>query len=379
MWFEPLLISANYFSSHTYAEQLHKIFIRTLLVIFCQLLEFFGQVMYPANLSSAANILWNLLELYGRDPEEIFKRAGLDSALIRKPGSRYSEKRLENAWEMAADVISDPCFGLKAGGVWHPSYFGALGYAMLTSDTLKRAFERMERFQAVVTGRKVVKVSEDSGGFHVELLYGRAEKRLFARIDAMFSVLLAICRLNLHRDIFPDCVQVQHDRPGCAGAYHELFGPDVRFGSRRNVFTLSHDLAREPLKGADRQLSLMHDEVMSTYIRSLEKHDFLPKLKRAIARRLPSGGVKDTEIAAALNLSPRQMYRKLKALGTTFHAVLSDVRYEIAKENFSSSNYSVTEIAFLLGFAEASSFSRAFKRWSGMSPVQYRQKYVKIS
>ena len=96
------------------------------------------------------------------------------------------------------------------------------------------------------------------------------------------------------------------------------------------------------------------------------------KVKAIIVDQLPSGNVTDESVARTLYMSSRKLQRQLQNAGTTFNTLLNEIRKDLAQKYLREQDTSMTEIAFLLGFSESSAFSRAFKRWMGVSPTQYR-------
>jgi AraC-like DNA-binding protein len=111
---------------------------------------------------------------------------------------------------------------------------------------------------------------------------------------------------------------------------------------------------------------------MVEYLAQLDDDNIIERIKAAIIDQLPSGQVTDSSIADALYLSRRTFHRRLLQQNTTFRAILNEVRQKLASQYITDSSLSLNEISFLLGFAEISSFSRAFKRWTGTSPSAFR-------
>jgi AraC-like DNA-binding protein len=89
--------------------------------------------------------------------------------------------------------------------------------------------------------------------------------------------------------------------------------------------------------------------------------------------QLSSGRVTEDSVAASLNMSPRTLYNNLRKHGTAFRELILELRKDLAQRYLSEPGYSLTEISFMLGFSDSSSFSRAFKSWFGMSPSRYRE------
>ena len=328
------------------------------------------------NLASIAHVLWKLLEYHEVDPMPVFREARLDPERMKKPGARFRVQLIERAWNLANTRITDPCFGLKAAEVWHPSDFGALGYAMLASDTLKTAFYRMERYHKVIVGWKFVSISESGDGFTLSFSPGPSSYRVFARTDAMMSVLLEICRKNLGRDISPKLVTFRHERPSCSREYDRLFACPVRFAWETDSLVLPFDVASRPLPGANQDFLLASEEIIWNYLAQMEGNNVVQKVKKIIVSQLPSGNVTDETVAYELFTSSRSLQRKLSAQGTSFRRLLDDVRFHMARKYLLKRDADMAEITFLLGFSSQSSFSRAFKRWSGISPREFARKHA---
>jgi AraC-like DNA-binding protein len=112
---------------------------------------------------------------------------------------------------------------------------------------------------------------------------------------------------------------------------------------------------------------------MIEYLAELDQDHITQKVKAIIIDHLPSGNVTDEGVARALHMSSRKLQRQLQSAGTTFNTLLNEIRQDLAKQYVRDQDISMTEIAFLLGFSESSAFSRAFKRWTGVSPSAYRK------
>ncbi|WP_221895433.1 helix-turn-helix transcriptional regulator [Bathymodiolus japonicus methanotrophic gill symbiont] len=111
---------------------------------------------------------------------------------------------------------------------------------------------------------------------------------------------------------------------------------------------------------------------MINYLAKLDEDNIVDRVKAVIIEQLPSGGLTDSTVDDALYMSNRTFHRRLQQSETTFRVVLNDLRHELADKYIKDSSLNLNEISFLLGFSELSSFSRAFKRWTGISPRAYR-------
>ncbi len=125
--------------------------------------------------------------------------------------------------------------------------------------------------------------------------------------------------------------------------------------------------------GDNPQLARLNDQIMIRYLAELDQGNIINRVKAAVVDQMPSGNVTDQAIAKALHMGVRALQRKLQDAGTTFKTLLDGTRRELACQYIRDSRLNLNEISFLLGFAEVSSFSRAFKRWTGESPSVFRQ------
>jgi len=324
-------------------------------------------------LLAPATILWKLLESYGHDPEPLFRRQGITPEMMRDPGARASRVVGDNLWMEVARLIDDPCFGLRAGELWHPSHLGALGYAWLASGTLREALNRLERYLHVLSKIIVLQLEPAQDRLNVYLSYKPTSIYIPARADQFFAIIMSMCRINLSQELNPVAVQFTHAAPPCAGEFFAYFKAPVTFSAEKNCLALPIDQVDVPLKGYNPEVVRMHDEIIVRHIAQLNKEDIVQRVKGVILDILPSGDVSDDKVARKVNMSVRSLQRSLKKKETTFGTLLDNVRRELAEDYVRDPNMALTEIAFILGFSEQSAFSRAFKRWTGSAPGKFRQ------
>ena len=327
-------------------------------------------MMHGTNNASLMVMMWNVLESYGIDPEPLFWEMAMDPELMKQSGGRYRLTKINNLWRKASEVIGDPCFGLKIAEMWHPSNLGALGYAMLTSKTLRTALERMDRYHRVITDEQPVKFDETEAGLTVSLVFSHD---IPERNDAVLALIMSICRLNYITDLEPVSVTFTHPMPSCSARFFEYFQAPVIFEASANSLTLPIAAVDKNLPGSHPQLAELNDQVMIEYLAKLDHDNITHKVKAVIIDMLPSGNVTDENVARELYMSSRTLQRHLQREDTTYTTLLNEIRQDLAEQYLTEQNISLTEIAFLLGFSESSAFSRAFKRWIGVSSSEYRK------
>jgi AraC-like DNA-binding protein len=315
---------------------------------------------------------WKLIESYGKDPDPIFRKLYLDPKLAENPNARIPYAKIEAFWLEIIALIDDPGIGLKAAELWHPSSSGSLGYAWLASSSLRTAFVRLVRYLRVVTEGMQCRIEEKNGEFALIHAFHKDSLNIPQHADAVLATITSLCRINYGQSLQPVAVSFTHPEPADSGAYFAFFRCPVYFNTADNRIILSQDAVNKRLPSSNPLLAQLHDQIMVEYMAQLDDDNIIERIKAAIIDQLPSGQVTDSSIADALYLSRRTFHRRLLQQNTTFRAILNEVRQKLASQYITDSSLSLNEISFLLGFAEISSFSRAFKRWTGTSPSAFR-------
>ena len=128
----------------------------------------------------------------------------------------------------------------------------------------------------------------------------------------------------------------------------------------------------EKLHGANPELALQNDEVVIQYLQEIDKTDIVNVVRGLVIKNLSSGTLSKTSIASQLHMSPRNLQFKLAAQGTSYQEILDITRKELALAYIEQRRLAITEIAYLLGFTDSANFTRAFRRWTGKSPSEFR-------
>ena len=218
-----------------------------------------------------------------------------------------------------------------------------------------------------------MKLDETEEGLRLTLVMSDRNVDKSEQNDAALAVTLSMCRVNYIEDLAPVSVTLIHPMPSCSARFFEYFRSPILFEAATYSFTLPLDAVDKILPGSNPQLAELNDQVMIEYLVKLDQDHITQKVKAAIIDHLPSGSVTDETVARALYMSSRKLQRQLQSAGTTFNTLLNEIRQDLAQTYLKEENTSMTEIAFLLGFSESSAFSRAFKRWMGVSPTKYRK------
>lgn len=318
------------------------------------------------------DLMMQVTRSYKLDPVPLLEASGINPASVTDPNERIPDDRVDDFYDKIAELIPDPNFGLRSEQFWHPTQMGALGYAWMTSSTLRTAFERLVRFIKIINDSFKVELKETSKNLSL-VIDNSSEATLPAfRKDASVAILLAMVQSNAGKAFHPKSLKIAHPEPEDTGPFYSLFQCPIDFGVASNIFTISIADADSPRSCSNVQLALLNDQLLIKYLADLDKENVVERTKAFIIHNLPSGNISDAIVARSLQMSERTLQRRLHECGTTFKSILNEVRGDLANSYIRDSKLSLTEISFLLGFSEMSTFSHAFKRWTGQSPSAFR-------
>lgn len=319
------------------------------------------------------NIIWQIIKSNNIDPEPIFNSYGLQYNALQDPNRRCHAHLEVALWDHANNIINQPGIGLTAGNYWHPSLLGSLGYAWLASETLHDALDRFSRFSHIVTNVYKIDVVEQQDKLLTRVSYVKHNPAFYIRSEALIAFILSMCRANYGTQLIPSCVYFMHPEPEYSNKYHDLFQCKIHFNSTFDGLAFSLDIANQQLPCSNRIMAEASDETILKILSELNADTFIDKVKKIIVEQLSSGHISENSVALKLNMSKRNMQIKLADEGVRFKELLDEAREKLAKKYLDNDNVEFTDIAFSLGFSETSSFSRAFKRWTGMTPRSYRK------
>lgn len=325
-------------------------------------------------LASVWLIVLRLVERHGLDAEQFTQELGLSPASLRDVRARLPSRLADIAFSRAAARIPDPAFALHAAQCWHPSNLGTMGYAWLSSRTLHTGLKRIERFSRILGSRFTYRCVQEEAGLRLVFDHGRGTAEVGqALADFALSILVDMCRTNAGRQLAAKAVSLRRPQPADPSPWEKFYGCAVTFGSTADSLLIDGETANMPLPTANIPLANTFDAILTEQLAAFFDDDIVSRCKACLLRHLTSGEPAAQEVARELGMSRRSLQRKLAALRLTYQGVLDETRHELARRYLDDAAKSVTEITFLLGFSEQSAFTRAFRRWSGMSPSAYRE------
>ena len=329
--------------------------------------------MKDATLATTGQILWRLIEHHGLPPEPLFRAAGIEPKIISDPRAHIARAQSDLLLRTLAGRIADPAFGLKAAQCWHPSNLGALGYAWLSSSTLRTALNRLVRYWRVVIADVTVSLDESPQGVAFVHVPPALDPTLDAvRGDMVLAIVHDMCRTNFGSALRPAQVALRRAAPTDARPYEAAFGCPVSFGADANRLLIGRADADHPLPTGNRDLAAMHDRALVEQLARLDKRDIMARFRASLLERMSSGDLSEENLARDLHMSRRSLQRRLAEAEATYQSLVEETRRDMALRYLADPDKSATDIAFLLGYSQQSAFTRAFRRWTGKSPSEYR-------
>jgi AraC-like DNA-binding protein len=327
-------------------------------------------------LSSVAALLALGLRSYGIDPAPLFAQAGIELSEVSRPDRRFPAQRMQRLWALAVAATDDPCFGLKLSAMVQPSALQGLGFAWLASNTLRDGLHRLIRYSRLISSALTIYL-EQIDDTQTDLVITGPEKLpnfVHAAADLGMASFLRMCRITTRCALDPQCVYLQRPKPACHEAFSELFRAEIFYGAAENRLRFLNSELDTPLPTPNPELARLADQAVINYLARYDRESTAMRVRSRIIEQLPDGAPQQRLIADTLHLSLRSLQRKLKNEGTSFKDLLEETRRELALHYIRENHRPISEITYLLGFSEPSNFTRAFRRWTGMAPAEYRGK-----
>jgi AraC-like DNA-binding protein len=311
------------------------------------------------------------LQASGVDSARVFRAAGVPTELSTDPMSRLPTETVTRLYRACVEVTNNPYFGLSVARFIQISTLHALGYALAASATLMDYCKRLERYFHLAS--EVAKVSLSEADGEVFLRFDLLVEVSGETEDAFMGFLVLTMRLLYRPGFNPKRVEFHRPMPReGAEPYDKLFRAPVSFAHPHCQLVFDRNDMIVALPGSCPELAQMNDNIAIDYLARLDKNDVVTGVTKKIIDLLPDGDCDRDKVASALGMSPSTLQLKLQQHGTSFQQLFDDTRKELSCSYLHQPKRSVTEITFMLGFANTSNFTRAFKRWTGKSPTEFR-------
>ncbi|MBU2872493.1 AraC family transcriptional regulator [Marinobacter salexigens] len=311
------------------------------------------------------------------DRRRVEQLTGVGISALEDPDLRVPAHAHYELWDHAEKVTGDPAIGLNAGQVIDPDRMGLVGHVFFNCDTLGEAVTQYVRLHRLIN--ESVTLSFEQTGDQAILTWQADSLEHYCRQDMDRTLAAALCRTRhfIYPGIHAEWVEVAHARPDYADKYEKLLGGPVAFGAAATRLAFDSRHMSHPIPHRNPYVySAVLKQVNGLLARLQTRRSFGRKIRRLISRQMSTDKIDADTLARQCHMSRQTLYRRLKKEGLSFHGLVEHVRKDKALRYVASDRYALGEIAFLLGFSELSAFSRAFKRWTGTAPAQYRAQHL---
>lgn len=295
---------------------------------------------------------------------------------LSDPDIRISADHHYALWALAEKATGDQAIGLHAGEIVDPDRMGLLGHVFFNCDTLGATVTQYVRLHRLIN--ETVSLRFEQTDDLAILSWQVDEPAHYCRqdMDRTLSATVSRARHFIHPSLDIAWVHIAHPAPVYASEYQRILQCPIEFDMPRMAIAFSARYLTRPIPHRNPYIhSAMLRQVNSLLTRVQSRRRLSRKVRRLISRQMASERIDADSLAHQLNMSRQTLYRHLKKEGFSFHELVEHVRKDKALRYVAADRYALGEIAFLLGFSELSAFSRAFKRWTGESPAQYRARH----
>ena len=305
---------------------------------------------------------------------ELCKVAGID------PDGHSTQKNMINdvaffglLEHVAANYKNGHSIAIRVGETMRCDDYGAFGLAFKTARNLSGSFHRVERYGTIVTSIANYSVVQ---GRHSTFMAVKkdANSRLGLLLTNELAVAAAtsLCREVSRQPFSPTAVHFSHKAPPDISDHERYFQCPVIFCSDRDGLEISNDLLFAGNRLGDQAISAFFDKHLDTELSNLvDENRIDQRVARQVAQALSEGVPSLNDIAQQLGMSGRTLQRRLSDEGLVYQELVDDTRRDLAVRLLEKKEFGLAEIAFLTGYAEQSTFTRAFKRWHGQTPTGF--------
>jgi len=294
---------------------------------------------------------------------------------LNRPVHMISDAHYYSFFERAAAIDRNgTTLPLRTGAAMRSDDYGAFRLAWKSATTLRGSYHRAERYAQVLTTVATYEVEATNDGAYIHL-HRAGERHLGMRLsnEATIASVLTISQEVSTAAIHPLAVYFKHAAPASIADHETFFGCPVHFDSDRDALLISNESLQAPNKLGDASISKFFQSHLESEVAKLEEETSLDRqIRRHVTQCLSEGMPMLSEVARHFGMSGRTLQRQLAELGYSYQTLVDESRRQLAENLLRETDFSLVEVAFMTGFSEQSAFARAFKRWAGQTPRNFR-------
>lgn len=307
----------------------------------------------------------------GVDIAALVARVGLSADLLGMPLARVSPQQYGALWHMVTAELGDEFFGMDSHPM-RPGSFSILCHALLDCANLQHALERALRFFSLVLDDVSGNLSVANGQATLTLVDRALPGRLFGH-GTLFVIMYGLACWLVGRRLPILAASFCQGAPEHAAEYRLIFGDSVRFGQPASILVLNSAYLSLPLvRDGKAAREFLRQAPAIFLVKYRNQHGPVAKVRARLCRMEPAEWPDFEVLAAAMHSTPSTLRRHLEQEGSSYQTIKDDLRRDLAIDFLCNSQMNFMDIAHALGFSEHSAFHRAFRKWTGASPGEYR-------
>ncbi len=329
-------------------------------------------------LSMSATKLSAFLNNFDRweiNKEDILEAANITDNLFDSPDHRISAETVDQIIKTVVHLTGNENIGLHQGQSLQKGFSNILGYILMNCCLVKEALEKYEKYEAII---------DQTGSFHYEvqgdrvlLVSNTKEGPLKANRQFLeFKIAGTYTYIKLLTGQAPKLREVHftHSMPEDVSEYEKVFGCCIKFQEAYNALVLDKDFLQTKILEPNKELLDLFEIKAESMQSELTEEGVYSKRVKKIIQKSMIGSVPSVQYAAKqLGISVRTLQLYLEEEGSSYRKLVSEVRQEAAKRYLMKQDLSIDEIIYILGYSETSTFYKAFKRWTGYTPHNFKK------
>ena len=333
--------------------------------------------MWPRDgtvLTVSSRALVEALKRLGLDTDALLRTAGIERRTLEDTDARLQNSQASALWAKAYELSGDPVLSLHAAEACPLGAYKVIDYMASSARTVGEAFRYVVRYFPLIN--TAAKLSIDESGDPVTLaVAGESGPTGVSRAYAEYCLAVFVLHMRAATGVAFSLQRVTftHRLPPDVSEHERVFGCPVRFEAEHNRLYIDRAAWEAPMSSPHTGMLGVLTEHADLLLSKLPRGpDLVERTRRAIGGRLRGGDPSIKSVARELGRSERSLQRHLRELGYTYNALADEVREATARLYLEQPDIALAEIAYLLGFADQSTFNHAFKRWTGRTPKQAR-------
>lgn len=305
--------------------------------------------------------------------EDLFQEAGLDLSLLLVPEARVDTAEFTRLLQIVMRRTEDEFIGLWRGGRTKPGTFSMMAHAVINCRNLEKAIQRSSEFYRLLDLPISLTLSIEGELALFDMVVGEGEVRDIL-LESLVFISVRFWSWLTGQNIRPVRIELDFPEPAEAREYRYVLPCPVEFACARNRIVLPATLLQLPLVQNPLSLSRFLKDSLALIIQGNMQPIGLAEQIRAIISKEYGHNFPDfSQVCEQLNMTPQTLRRRLKEANTSYQEIKDSIRHDAAVYYLAKAELSIDEIALMMGFSEASSFHRAFKKWTGKTPAGYRR------